>query len=615
MSFMYPLGLIGLIGIPIIIIIYILRSKYNEQTVPSVYIWHLSEKFLKRKNPLSGLTGIISLILQILTVAVISLAIARPIFVMPNAANDYYFVLDASGSMNMENGRNTRFDLAKDEIIDAIESAASGSSYSLISVSDNTERVFEYVTSKDKAIEAVERLKCDNTSSDSSDLMRVAQRLYDDNRAGYVYVITDTVYETTENIKYINVGSSGENVAIYDSSYSHSGGKLKTVATVKSFTSDKTVEIRLMLDGTGDVAASTSVDLKAGEPVEVSLECTALKFTSFKLEIVNDDIYAADNVTETYNLKNEKTYSTLIVSENGFFFKAVIDALVDSEVEIISPDEYEKLTDTYGLYIFDSYTPDALPDGSVWLINTDRSIENSGFSIRGKVNIGEAAALEKSKSTSTSVRTLLEGVEGNDIYINNYVKYSGMYLNFSELFSYDGTPLIFAGTNGIGNRQVVFGFDINESDFALSPDFVILLGNLLEYSFPNVIDKANFTAGDTAVVNVVANSTALKAFAPSGNEVYLESDGAMASLPLDEIGVYTVSVTIAGDENVYKIYSGAHTGESEPVVTESSFALSGEPSDERRDGEFDPTMILFICLAILFIADWGVYCYEKYQLR
>ena len=58
MTFMQPLGLLVLIGIPIVILIYILRSKYNEQTVTSTYIWELSEKFLKRKNPLSGLTGL-----------------------------------------------------------------------------------------------------------------------------------------------------------------------------------------------------------------------------------------------------------------------------------------------------------------------------------------------------------------------------------------------------------------------------------------------------------------------------------------------------------------------------------------------------------------------------
>ena len=64
MSFLYPLGLLGLIGIPILIIIYIIKNKYTEQTIASTYIWKLSERIFKRKKPISKLRGLISLILQ-----------------------------------------------------------------------------------------------------------------------------------------------------------------------------------------------------------------------------------------------------------------------------------------------------------------------------------------------------------------------------------------------------------------------------------------------------------------------------------------------------------------------------------------------------------------------
>ena len=49
MNFLYPLGLLGLIGVPILIIIYIIKNKYMEQTIASTYIWTVSERFLKRK--------------------------------------------------------------------------------------------------------------------------------------------------------------------------------------------------------------------------------------------------------------------------------------------------------------------------------------------------------------------------------------------------------------------------------------------------------------------------------------------------------------------------------------------------------------------------------------
>lgn len=616
MSFMYPMGLLGLIGIPIVIIIYILRSKYNEQTVTSTYLWKLSEKFLKKRNPFSGITGLISLLLQILTITVISFAIAHPVFVLPDAANDYCFILDTTGSMNMKDGKETRIEKGKDEIINVIKNAANGSTYTLTCVSGETVRIFEGVGNKETAIELVEQVEADHVAAAPTELITTAQRYFDDDPATLMYLITDKAYETVENIEVIDVGSEGEkNYAVFDVEYTQAGGKLSVSANVISYEGDAEINVELYVDDAKEPSATAKASSKSGELTSVTMECTNSKFSSFTVRISNEDIFAKDNTVITYNIKNEKTYSTLVVSDTGFFFRAALDALLDSDITVITPDEYAEHTETYGLYIFDSYTPDVLPDGAVWLINSDRSIEDSGFGVRGKVALDTSMPIQKSSSTATAVRTLLQGVEGSDIYIANYVKYSGMYLNFSTMFSYDSNPLIFAGTNGLGNRQVVFGFDIHESNIALSTDFITLLGNLIDYSFPNIMDKTNYIVGEEAIVNVVSNAENIKALSPSGKDVYADSDGSISTFKLDEIGTYTVSMDLAGTNVTYRIYSAAHPEESVPTVKEESFSLSGEKKYEPRDGEYDPTTILFICLAVLFIADWGVYCYEKYQLR
>ena len=147
MRFMYPLGLLGLIGVPVLVLIYILRSKYNEQTVASTYLWTLSEKFFKRRNMLSGITGIISLILQICMVVFLSLAIARPIFTIPDSASQYCFVLDGSGSMNTLSGIKTRFEKGKDYIEETISSARLGSSYTLVYLTNEGSVIYEQVIS------------------------------------------------------------------------------------------------------------------------------------------------------------------------------------------------------------------------------------------------------------------------------------------------------------------------------------------------------------------------------------------------------------------------------------------------------------------------------------
>ena len=143
MTFLHPLGLLGLIGIPVLIIIYLIKNRYTEQTIASTYLWRLSERFLKRKNPISRVTGIISLILQLLLVTVLSLAVAHPTITLPGAAREYCFVIDASASMNMQQDGSTRFDLAKEEVRELIDDAKNGSTFTVVVVKDTAEILVE----------------------------------------------------------------------------------------------------------------------------------------------------------------------------------------------------------------------------------------------------------------------------------------------------------------------------------------------------------------------------------------------------------------------------------------------------------------------------------------
>ena len=143
MTFVYPLALLGLIGVPILIIIYIIKNKYTEQTITSNYIWHLSERFLKNRKPISKIRGLISLILQCLMVVILSILLAHPKFIVKHGAKEYCFILDGSASMNIIDGESSRFDKAKLEIANVIENSYDGSIYTLVYVGNSTTIVYE----------------------------------------------------------------------------------------------------------------------------------------------------------------------------------------------------------------------------------------------------------------------------------------------------------------------------------------------------------------------------------------------------------------------------------------------------------------------------------------
>ena len=218
-------------------------------------------------------------------------------------------------------------------------------------------------------------------------------------------------------------------------------------------------------------------------------------------------------------------------------------------------------------------------------------------------------------TTATGWILVLAGVEGRDIYISEYVKYSGMYTKFTTLFSYDSNPVIFAGVNALGNREVVFGFDIHKSDFAISSDFTPLISNLLKYSCPAVIDSADYTCGEDLNVNITANIDSVKVVSPNGEENYLDTSTDVGVMTLDRVGTYRVEVVTSDSERAYEVYASVPVAESDITATGGDFSVTGEKTFDKTDGKYDPLVLLFVLLAVVFCADWMVYCYEKYQLR
>ncbi len=614
MSFLYPLGLLGLIGIPILIIIYIIKSKYTEQTVSSTYLWTLSEKFLKRKNPISKVTGIISLILQILAIALISLAIARPIITVPDLADEYCFILDASGSMNMETAGKTRFEAGKEKIAKIIDDSVDGSVYSLVYVGNTTNVIFERLSDKEQANLLLSETEPVYNVDDFTDALGVAQGYFDKNTSMQTYLVTDKAYQSHENITLINVSASENNYAVSGVSYTLINNTLTVNGTVVSYQKDATLQIELYADGGTESKANGTFFVKTGVKTPFQLTCKLNKFSSLRVVVANADALACDNEYIIHDVTSESAYNTLLISDAPYFLQTVLESLLNAQVDVISTKDYDGASG-YGLYIFDSYDPETLPkDGSVWLVNPTKSVNGSGFSVQGEVALEIAQSLEMINSTSSTVAQLTKDVSGDEIYVMKYVK-CGLYRNFTTLFSYKGNPVVFAGTNAHGNREVVFAFDLHASNLPMLFDYVVLMRNFIEYSFPAVVEKTDYYCGNTVDVNVLANCESIRVDSPSGNVSYLDTDNAICTLKLDEVGVYTLTMTVGGAQRSFNIFAAMTEEERVPTLVESEIGLQGEATEGGFDGIYDPLTILFIALAVVFLADWGVYCYEKYQLR
>ena len=625
MSFLYPLGLLGLIGIPILILVYIIKSKYTEQTVASTYLWTLSERFLKRKRHPSPLAGIISLILQILAVALLSLAVAHPIITVPNSAKEYCFILDGSGSMRIEAGipaedgettSVTRFEAAKAAIRQRVSDTMDGSIFTLVYAGETTTVICERTDDKEQLLLLLNELIPAYNTLQLTDAIGISQGYFNENSGLKTVLFTDSRYDSTENIEVVNVAEAVENYSLSNVSYTHLGDTLTVTGQVTSFESDRDLTLLLYLDGGEVPTVASTVSVKADIPAVFSLEADTRAFSSIRVVIEESDALPLDNEYVIHNIKSENSYDTLLVSDRPFFLEAALRSQLGASIDVISPDAYEGQTG-YGLYVFDTVVPMGMTlptDGTVWLVNVTGSIEGAGYTVQGEVTLARAETLTLSTSSSSATQALIDGVSGKDIAITRYVK-CGFYRNFTTLFSYKGNPVVFAGVTEYGNREVVIAFDLHDSNLPLLADFMTLTGNLLAFSFPDMVESTTYGCGESATVNIIPNCESIRVETPSGEVSYLKTEGATDSFRLTEAGTYRVIITVSGSVREFFLWSAMAPEECDPTVVLEPIALQGDATDDGFDGKFDPIWVIFIALAVVFLADWMVYCYEKYQLR
>ncbi len=627
MTFLHPLGLLGLIGIPILILVYILKNRYTEQTIAATYLWRLSERFLKKRNPLSRITGIISLILQLLLVATLSLAIAHPIITLKGAANEYCFVLDGSASMSMQTNGKTRFDAAKSEINKIIDKANDGSVFTLVYVTDITETVFELEDSKALAKERIANLKCSDCAIDYTDSIGVAQRIFNQNSSVLTYLVTDEDYSEHTNVEVINVQNREKNASIYDVKYQSTGTNSyivsgKAISNGGDVVSD--IEVRNNVENRPLATARIEIANGIETTFEIAFESEA--FYSLTVSLLAEDSMMSDNTAKVYDLKVENSYKTLLVSDTPFLLKSAIEAVSSAEITVMSYEDYKELEANltingetpsgYGLYIYDAYNPAILPDdGTIWFVGPTENISGAGFSVQGEVEFDDGVQIELNKSSNSVMKKLTNGLTGDSAYVKKFTK-CGIFGDFKTIYSYIGNPVIFTGESSSGNREVVFAFNLHDTNFTLLSDYPILLYNLLEYSFPAVLDRAEYYAGETVTVNVIPGCTGIRVTPPSGQHYYVDSLSAVSEVTLGEVGEYKITLESSGSSREFYIYSSIPMDERVPEGTGASpYNIVGAQGNSKRDGKYDPIVIFFICAALFFTAEWMVYCYDKYQLR
>ena len=312
MGLLTPLGLLGLIGIPILIIIYIIKPKYHEKKISSTFIWRLSLKYRKKKIPLQWLQRSLLFFVQVLAIGILALVLARPLMQVDAKDGEKVIILDVSASMNSTNGVDTRLDRAIEDLYDLATKANEENKLTII-LADSTP---EYLTRRETSASYIKYLLSTITPSydecNFDEALKLANSVIDENPASRNYFYSDCQYEKTGYVELVDFSDNEWNVGILDFEPTFEGGYYTFTAHVGNYNKASELKIKLSLDN-GTVVNEQTFKFAKNEVKEViwdsldvvnysdasltiTVKDTSGKFVELKDALSVDDDYYVQNL-------------------------------------------------------------------------------------------------------------------------------------------------------------------------------------------------------------------------------------------------------------------------------------------------------------------------------
>lgn len=334
MTFLTPLGFLGLLGVVALIVIYLIRPNYQQKFISSTYVWKISLRYRKKRLPVSRLRNLLLIICQVLILLSLAALLTGPAQKIINSnENEVIAIIDSSASMRVKTDGKSRYQRAVEQVIELGNSAfEKGGMVSVIIADGEPSYLLEEFTKDDsKAFnDALNKLiendtECSYTESDVNKAMDLTDSVLSRNPEAAVYVYTDTTYlNTPEKVNLVNVTSEEEwNAAILDAYAELDENFYDIVLEVACYGKSTTIDVNIAVR---NVNADSRNEVTSDVSFVVSINC--IDGQPKKVKIVRQEPSVEDMEDGVEYLLYSEVLGT--VYENGFFSYQNIEFSIDT---------------------------------------------------------------------------------------------------------------------------------------------------------------------------------------------------------------------------------------------------------------------------------------------
>jgi Ca-activated chloride channel family protein len=546
MQFLTPVWFfLAALAIPIILL-YMLKLRRKQVQVSSTFLWEQLLREQQANAPWQKLKRNLLLILQLLILAALIFALARPALQVPTVASGSVIVLlDASASMNATDVSPSRFESAKESVNSIINGLNPASALTLILVGETPEILAASESDKALLKVALNQSKVTQGSADwQAAFALAAGATRSDALESTILIVSDGGLPESGlptlpgEVQFLPIGSASDNIAI---------------SALALRPTESTPELFAQVTNYSDTTKTVLLSFYFGEELFTARQLTILPDTSESMTLDNIEdvagVYKAEisdpgpnqtldslPIDDTAFAVYQSTASrrVLLVSKGNLFLEQALASLPNIQAFRALPAEDGSIQiskDPFDLYVFDGVVPAEIPAGNLLFINPP---SNPYFVVGGTI--------EQINSAEVIEHPLTRYLDWSNVHILKAKQVEKP--DWAEtLVQTEENPLVFAGQTN-GQRIASINFDLRESDLPLQIAFPILFSNLTNYLVPpSAFDATQSLSPGQSLSIVPPPGTQQIVIASPSNTAYSlpNKAGGVKYTETDELGYYAVN--------------------------------------------------------------------------
>lgn len=589
--------------VPVLVLMYILKQRYEERQVSSLYLWQQVIMDLDATSPFQRLKRNILFFLQLLILLLCIFALANPFIWWKNSNyQNRVIVIDNSGSMSAMGKEDTKLEEAKKDAEDLINSLSSGSRVTLISAARNVKVQISGSSNKKEILKELYRIEPSNSAGNIEDSYSLVKAICEQFQSYRVTYFTDKGMDLKGlNGEVIIQGPQRPNVSLDYMADTKMENGLKVLLRVTNH-SNESSEAEICLYGDDKLISVKNETMAGGETRTVYFDNVPKTTGVLSGELSAEDGLLLDN--KIYSVvKQANTKKILLSSDQNVFLEKALNTLKDIEVFKTLPGE--KINGEFDVYIYDGNAPENIPrSGSLLFINPER--ENSLFKVEQEIEGGSA---------EIETHTITKHMDGNSFVVARLKSMEVPYWA-SPLIKVGEENAAFAGEMK-GQKIVMVGFDLHNSDLPLLPEFPIFINNMISFLIDrDTMMTEKFTCGDSIDITPLPEAEKVFVKGPDNSKTELSSKYPIGPFENTRTpGIYEISQKIGEKDAVMAVavnFPVSESGLSDTGTQDRNENAAGADDNSvgtsgSRGGGVNLLNILLLMALLVILLEWVAY--------